>query len=103
MQTIVTPRLLKAAETPSLWSWLKNRLFPQPVRLDHSWSLSRGQLTRLALSQGASFHCDRGTVWMTSDEGGPDIIMTTGEDVQFARRTIVLVEALQESQLTLRG
>lgn len=103
MQTIVTPRILEEAKAPSFLAWLKRRLFPRPVRRDQSWSLARGQLTRLALSQGARFCCERGTVWMTSDEGGPDIIMTAGEDVEFVSRTIVLVEALQESRLTLRA
>ncbi len=103
MQTIVTPRVPAAAQPSTFWAWLKNRLFPRPARSDHSWSLSRGELTRLALAQGSRFCCEHGTVWLTSDEGGPDIIMTAGEDLEFARPTLVLVEALQESRLTLCG
>lgn len=104
MQTTVTHRTLGATETPSFLSWLKGRFSQVPSRKAAQVRyLARGKMAHMRLSRNTRLACECGTVWITSDEGGPDIILTAGEEIQFARRTKVLVEAFQESRFTIGG
>ena len=101
MQTTVTYRPSEAAETISLWDWIKSRVFRRDLSLPQR--LAKGEIVRVVMGGGACLECHGGTVWITSDEGGPDIVLSAGGEARFARRTSVLLEALQESRLALRG
>lgn len=104
MHTIVTTRTSETAETPSFLQWFKNLFFRTPAEsFDLAQQLAKGEMVRLVLPGDSHLSCDQGTVWITSDEGGPDIILAENDEIQFVRHTALLVEALQESRIALRG
>lgn len=103
MQIIVTPRNLATTEEVSFWQWIKSRLGPAQAKAASGVRrMAKGELSRTSVSAGTRLTCESGAIWITSDEGGPDIVLEAGQCTNFARRTSVLVEALQQSRLNFR-
>ena len=65
--------------------------------------LSKGWAKRMYLENGARISCRRGKVWITLDEGGEDIVLTSSESRNFGPGTRLLVEALMASRISLEA
>jgi Protein of unknown function (DUF2917) len=63
--------------------------------------LPRGGLLHMEVSAGGGVRCLEGCVWITADTTSGDIVLKSGESRQFARRSCVLVEALEDSRVRL--
>ncbi|MDB6079258.1 MAG: hypothetical protein JWO82_3005 [Akkermansiaceae bacterium] len=59
--------------------------------------LAKRALARRTLQPGASLRCVAGRSWVTTSPGGEDIVLRAGERYQAGRRTVLLIEALEDS------
>lgn len=104
MHTIVPGPASASAATASFLRCLQN-LFVRPVKADFDFlqELAKGELSHMVLPKDLSLECVVGSLWITSDEGGPDIILAAGDHMKISRQTSILVEALQESRMVLHS
>ncbi|HEY5705055.1 MAG TPA: DUF2917 domain-containing protein [Terrimicrobiaceae bacterium] len=65
--------------------------------------LSKGWAKRIELADGGTISCYAGSVWITLDEGGEDIVLTASERRTFGPGARVLIEALAASRVSVEA
>ncbi len=66
-------------------------------------TIERGSILRIPRPKGVHIECLAGALWVTQDNDPRDIMLAPGEDCLLSGRARVLVQALEHSQLRLRG
>ena len=61
----------------------------------------REQVLSLRDAAGARLRCTRGSLWVTQEGGGPDIVLTPGECFTIERDGLTLVCALKEGSVLI--
>ena len=56
--------------------------------------LGRGEATSLLHAEGSTLHCVRGTLWVTEDNGGGDVVLAAGESYALTRRGRTVVQSV---------
>ena len=56
--------------------------------------LERGEATSLVHAQGNTLRCLRGTLWVTEDNGGGDVVLEAGQSYALTRRGRTVVQSV---------
>jgi len=65
--------------------------------------LSKGRVKRMHLADGGRISCHTGSVWITADGGGEDIVLSCGDCRSFRPGARVLIEAIAKSQIIVES
>ncbi|MBI5278953.1 MAG: DUF2917 domain-containing protein [Burkholderiales bacterium] len=77
----------------------------QPARREpasRTQGLAKGALLRIDRPLGAVVQCSRGTVWVTHDGDPKDVVLEAGESYRSRSAARLIVQALEDSDLSLR-
>jgi hypothetical protein len=64
-----------------------------------SHQLSKGWVTRAHFPNGGRISCEAGSLWITVDGGGEDIVLSSGEGRWFRPGAWVVIEAIANSEI----
>ena len=56
--------------------------------------LERGEATSLLHAEGNTLRCVRGTLWVTEDNGGGDVVLEAGQSYALTRRGRTVVQSV---------
>ena len=56
--------------------------------------LERGEAASLLHAEGNTLRCVRGTLWVTEDNGGGDVVLDTGDSYALTRRGRTVVQSV---------
>ncbi len=65
--------------------------------------LRKGMVERAHFPQGGRITCRVGSVWITADGGGEDVVLSSGEFRWFRPGTWLLIEAIAGSELVVEA
>lgn len=72
------------------------------VRLpDRPQSLRKRQVLAVFLPGSGKIHCLGGSLWITRDGGGEDLILTTGQTLELDGGGRAVIEALEEGRFAI--
>lgn len=78
---------------------------PQAARrepVSRTQSLAKSALLRIERPLDAVVQCSRGTVWVTHDGDPKDVVLVAGESYRSRSAARLIVQALEDSDLSLR-
>ena len=66
-----------------------------------SHHLAKGMVERAHLPKGGRIFCQSGSVWITADGGGEDVVLSCGEFRCFRPGAWLLIEAIAKSEIVV--
>ena len=84
-------------------AWSAARRKPETTFVGGLYHLRKGMVERAHFPKGGKITCCSGTVWITADGGGEDVVLSSGEFRWFRPGGWILIEAIATSEVLVEA
>ena len=84
-------------------AWSAARRKTETTFVGGLYHLRKGMVERVHFPKGGKITCCYGTVWITADGGGEDVVLSSGEFRWFRPGGWILIEAIATSEVLVEA